>query len=125
MRHLLRFGKGKNEVKLFYQNVKIIGKRLVYLRKKLYVSTVIGREMNEIIEKIAERVAKGMKPTKVQMRKLHALPMEWNEREALVKKTIEEKRAEVAAKRAEILRAMSVRREWETVGEEIPHNIKF
>ena len=59
------------------------------------------------------------------MRKLHALPMEWNEREALVKKTIEEKRAEVAAKRAEILRAMSVRREWETVGEEIPHNIKF
>ena len=62
MRHLLRFGKGENEVKLFYQNVKIIGKRLVYLRKKLYVSTVIVREMNEIIEKIAERVAKGMKP---------------------------------------------------------------
>ena len=77
-----------------------------------------------VIEKIAERVAKGMKPTKAQMRKLHALPMEWNEREELVRKRIKEKRAEVAAERARVLSSLG-KREWKTVGEQIPHNIKF
>jgi hypothetical protein len=95
-----------------------------YLRKKLYVSTVIVKEMNEIIEKIAVRVAKGMKPTKVQMKKLHSLPMEWNKREELVREAIAEKRAEVAEKRAEILKNLG-KREWKTVGEPTTHNIKF
>jgi hypothetical protein len=59
------------------------------------------------------------------MRKLHALPMEWNEREELVREAIAEKRAEVEKHKAEILKAMSVRREWKTVGEPTTHNIKF
>lgn len=80
--------------------------------------------MNEIIEKIAVRVAKGMKPTKVQMKKLHSLPMEWNKREELVREAIAEKRAEVAEKRAEILKNLG-KREWKTVGEPTTHNIKF
>ena len=77
-----------------------------------------------VIEKIAERVAKGMKPTKAQMMKLHALPMEWNEREELVRKRIKEKRAEVAAERARVLSSLG-KREWKTVGEPTTHNIKF
>ena len=103
---------------------KINGILFGYLRKKLYVSTVIVKEMNEIIEKIAVRVAKGMKPTKVQMKKLHSLPMEWNKREELVREAIAEKRAEVAAKKAEILKNLG-KREWKTVGEPTTHNIKF
>jgi hypothetical protein len=103
---------------------KINGILFGYLRKKLYVSTVIVKEMNEIIEKIAVRVAKGMKPTKVQMKKLHSLPMEWNKREELVREAIAEKRAEVAEKRAEILKNLG-KREWKTVGEPTTHNIKF
>ena len=81
--------------------------------------------MNDLIEKMAVRVANGMRPTKVQMNKFIALPMSWEEREELFKKTVKEKKAEVEAKRLEILKAMSVSRDWETVGEAVPHNIKF
>ena len=52
------------------------------------------------------------------------LPMEWNEREALVRKRIAEKRAEVEARRAEILKNLG-KREWKTIGEPTPHNIPF
>ena len=105
--------------------LKINEKKFVYLKYYSYVYTVRLRDMNELIEKMAVRVANGMKPTKVQMNKFIALPMSWEEREELFKKAIKEKKAEVEAKRAEILKAMGVRKNWETIGEPIPHNIKF
>ena len=95
----------------------------------MYVYTVRLRDMKDmnVIEKIAERVAKGMKPTKAQMKKLHALPMDWNEREALVRKRIKEKKEEVELKRKQMLEdlAKGMNRQWETIGEPTPHNLKF
>ena len=86
-------------------------------------------EFEVLLDKVALRLAKGMKPHRVTLNKLYAYPIDPAFREYRLKARVMELRAEIAARDKEIAdafaRIMSNPSQFETVGEPTPHNIKF
>ena len=86
-------------------------------------------EFETLIEKVAQRLSKNYLPHRATLNKLYAYPIDPAFREHRLKARTMELRAEAAQRRAELEKmfanAMSGTRQWETVGEPEPHNIKF
>ena len=86
-------------------------------------------EFGVLLEKVAQRLAKNYKPHRVTLNKLYAYPIDPAFREYRLKARVMELRAEAAERNKEIAemfnRIMSNPAQFETVGEPIPHNIKF
>ena len=86
-------------------------------------------EFEVLLEKVAQRLAKNYRPHRATLNKLYAYPIDPAFREYRLKARVMELRAEIAKRDAELqamfARAMSGTRNWETIGEQTPHNIKF
>ena len=86
-------------------------------------------EFEVLIEKVAQRLAKNYRPHRATLNKLYDYPIDPAFREYRLKARVMELRAEIAKRDAELqamfARAMSGTRNWETIGEQTPHNIKF
>ena len=87
-------------------------------------------EFEVLIEKVATRLAKNYKPHRATLNKLYAYPIDPAFREYRLKVRTMELRAEAAERQAEIAKMFSdimsgKGRQWETIGEPKPHNIKF
>ena len=86
-------------------------------------------EFEVLLEKVAQRLAKNYRPHRVTLNKLYACDIDPAFREYRLKARVMELRAEIAKRDAELqamfARAMSGTRNYETVGEPAPHNIKF
>ena len=86
-------------------------------------------EFEVLIDKVAKRLAKNYRPHRATLNKLYAYPIDPAFREYRLKARVMEMRAEIAQREKEIAdefaRIMSNPRQWETVGEPEPHNIKF
>ncbi len=86
-------------------------------------------EFEVLLEKVAQRLAKNYRPHRATLNKLYACDVDSAFREYRLKARVMELRAEIAKRDAELqvmfANAMSGKRSYETVGEQIPHNIKF
>ena len=86
-------------------------------------------EFEVLLEKVAKRLAKNYRPHRATLNKLYAYPIDPAFREYRLKARVMELRAEAAERQAEIeamfARIMSNPSQFETVGEPMPHNIKF
>jgi len=87
-------------------------------------------EFEVLIEKVAQRLAKNYRPHKATLKQLYAYPIDPAFREYRLKARVMELRAEAAERQAEIAKMFSdimsgKGRQWETIGEPEPHNIKF
>ena len=86
-------------------------------------------EFEVLIEKVAKRLAKNYRPHRATLNKLYAYPIDPAFREYRLKARVMELRAEIAQRDKEIAdafaRIMSKPAQFETVGEPMPHNIKF
>jgi len=86
-------------------------------------------EFEVLIDKVAKRLAKNYRPHRATLNKLYAYPIDPAFREYRLKARVMELRAEAAERQAEIeamfARIMSNPAQYETVGEPMPHNIKF
>ena len=86
-------------------------------------------EFEVLIEKVAQRLAKNYRPHKATLNKWYAYPIDPAFREHRLKARTMELRVEIAERNKEIAemyaRILSNPRQWETVGEPEPHNIKF
>jgi len=83
-----------------------------------------------LLEKVAQRLAKGYKPHRATLNKLYACQIDPAFREYRLKARTMELKAEIAERQAEIAKMFSdimsgKGRQWETVGEPTTHNIKF
>ena len=103
-----------------------------YPRCVSYIYRVNDDDMSEfevLIEKVAQRLAKNYRPHRATLNKLYAYPIDPAFREYRLKARVMELRAEIAERNKEIAetfaRIMSNPAQFETVGEPIPHNIKF
>ena len=90
---------------------------------------VMKNEFEVLVEKVAKRLAKNYKPHRATLNKLYAYPIDPAFREYRLKARVMELRAEIAERNKEIAEAfariMSNPAQFETVGEPMPHNIKF
>lgn len=86
-------------------------------------------EFGVLLEKVAQRLAKNYRPHRATLNKLYACDVDPAFREYRLKARVMELRAEIAERNKEIeamfARIMSNPRQYETVGEPTPHNIKF
>ena len=86
-------------------------------------------EFEVLLDKVAKRLAKNYRPHRATLNKLYAYPIDPAFREYRLKARVMELRAEAAERQAEIeamfARIMSNPSQFETVGEPMPHNIKF
>ena len=86
-------------------------------------------EFEVLLDKVALRLAKGMKPHRVTLNKLYNYPIDSAFRYHRLTARVMEFKAEIAARDKEIAdafaRIMSNPAQYETVGEPMPHNIKF
>jgi len=86
-------------------------------------------EFEVLLDKVAKRLAKNYRPHRATLNKLYAYPIDPAFREYRLKARVMELRAEAAERQAEIeamfARIMSNPAQYETVGEPMPHNIKF
>ena len=86
-------------------------------------------EFEVLLDKVALRLAKGMKPHRVTLNKLYNYPIDSAFRYHRLTARVMEFKAEIAARDKEIAetfaRIMSNPAQYETVGEPEPHNIKF
>jgi hypothetical protein len=87
-------------------------------------------EFEVLIEKVAKRLANNYKPHRATLNKLYAYPIDPAFREHRLRARTMELRAEIAERHAEIEKMYSEilsgkGRQWETVGEPMPHNITF
>ena len=86
-------------------------------------------EFEVLLDKVAKRLAKNYRPHRATLNKLYAYPIDPAFREYRLKARVMELRAEAAERQAEIeamfARIMSNPAQFETVGEPMPHNIKF
>ncbi len=103
-----------------------------YPRPVSYIYRVNDDDMSEfevLIEKVAQRLAKNYRPHRATLNKLYAYPIDPAFREHRLKARTMELRAEIAERNKEIAetfaRILSNPRQYETVGEPTPHNIKF
>jgi hypothetical protein len=86
-------------------------------------------EFEVLLDKVALRLAKGMKPHRVTLNKFYNYPIDSAFRYHRLTARVMEFKAEIAACDKEIAdafaRIMSNPAQFETVGEPTPHNIKF
>ena len=86
-------------------------------------------EFEVLLEKVAQRLAKNYRPHRATLNKLYACDVDSAFREYRLKARVMELRAEIAERNKEIAemyaRILSNPRQYETVGEPTPHNIKF
>ena len=89
----------------------------------------MNSEFEVLVDKVALRLAKGMKPHRATLNKLYAYPIDSAFREHRLTARYKEFKAEIAERNKEIAetfaRIMSNPAQFETVGEPEPHNIKF
>ena len=104
----------------------------VYLPCKWGESPIKIKVMSEfevLLDKVALRLAKGMKPHRVTLNKFYNYPIDSAFRHYRLTARVMEFKAEIAARDKEIAdafaRIMSNPAQFETVGEPTPHNIKF
>ena len=104
----------------------------VYLQGKWGGNAIKIKVMSEfevLLDKVAKRLAKNYRPHRATLNKLYAYPIDPAFREYRLKARVMELRAEAAERQAEIeamfARIMSNPAQYETVGEPMPHNIKF
>ena len=87
------------------------------------------QEFEVLIDKVAMRLAKGMKPHRITLNKLYAYPIDSAFREHRLTARYQEFKAEIVERNKEIAdafaRIMSNPTQFETVGEPTTHNIKF
>ena len=91
---------------------------------------MVMSEFEVLIDKVAKRLAKNYRPHRATLNKLYAYPIDPAFREHRLKARTMELRAERIARQAELDQMFSdimsgKGRKWETVGEPMPHNIKF
>jgi hypothetical protein len=90
---------------------------------------VMNSEFEVLVDKVAMRLAKGMKPHRVTLNKMYAYPIDSAYRHHRLTARVMEFKAEIAERNKEIeamfARIMSNPAQFETVGEPMPHNIKF
>ena len=90
---------------------------------------MVMSEFEVLLDKVAKRLAKNYRPHRATLNKLYAYPIDPAFREYRLKARVMELRAEAAERQAEIeamfARIMSNPAQYETVGEPMPHNIKF
>ena len=86
-------------------------------------------EFEVLLDKVALRLAKGMKPHRVTLNKFYNYPIDSAFRHYRLTARVMEFKAEIAERNKEIAetfaRIMSNPAQFETVGEPEPHNIKF
>ena len=86
-------------------------------------------EFEVLLDKVALRLAKGMKPHRVTLNKFYNYPIDSAFRHYRLTARVMEFKAEIAERNKEIAetfaRIMSNPAQYETVGEPTPHNIKF
>ena len=87
-------------------------------------------EFEVLLEKVAQRLAKNYRPHRATLNKLYACDVDSAFREYRLKARVMELRAEAIERQAELDQMFSdimrgKGRKWETVGEPMPHNIKF
>ena len=91
---------------------------------------MVMSEFEVLLEKVAQRLAKNYRPHRATLNKLYACDVDSAFREYRLKARVMELRAERIARQAELDQMFSdimrgKGRKWETVGEPMPHNIKF
>ena len=105
-------------------------------RDRVRIFNVLNREIIKVmsefevlLDKVALRLAKGMKPHRVTLNKFYNYPIDSAFRHYRLTARVMEFKAEIAARDKEIAdafaRIMSNPAQFETVGEPEPHNIKF